>query len=120
MEREAQPVNYDQVILLALDGKIMYVRVPFYYQHRQEALRDRAVQEVRAKLKPLESAVFKLRKDSIQFRSGGRIVFVIDRREGGHWMEQDWARGVTWGGGLIAYWPEDVGAHNDLLAEKVR
>ena len=109
MERDAQPTNYDQVILLALDGKTVYVRVPFYYQHRQEVLRDRAAREVRDKLEPLKAAVLKFKRDEVQFRSGGRIVFVVDRREGGHWMKQDWARGVTWDGGLIAYWPEDEG-----------
>jgi len=103
-----QLANYDQVILSALDGKTVYVRIPFYYPFRQEILRDRAVQEVRMKLKSLERAVFKFRKNDIQFRSGGRIAFVVDRRDSGHWMEQDWARGVTWDGGLTAYWPEDT------------
>lgn len=104
---EVQPTSYGQLILEALDGKTLYVRVPFYYPHRQETLRDRAVKEVWAELRPFERAVLKFSKNDIQLRSGGRIMFVVDRREGGFWMEQDWARGVTWDGGMAAYWPED-------------
>ena len=102
------PLTYDQIILCALSGKTMYVRIPFFYPHQQERLRDHAVREVMTRLKrPLGKAVLKFSKNDIQFRSGGRIMFVVDRREGGHWMEQEWARGITWDGGLIAYWPDE-------------
>ena len=105
--------NYEHLILAAIDGKTVYVRVPHLYPHRQELLRDRAYYEVRALIESseLEPAILKFSKNDIQFRSGGRILFVIDRWESRHWMEQDWARGVSWDGGLIAYWPEDKACH---------
>ena len=99
--------TYDQAILAALDGGTVYVRVPYCYPQRQILLRDQAAGAVRKKLEPLKAAVFKFKRDEVQFRSGGRIIFAIDRCEGRTWMEQDWARGITWAGGLTAYWPED-------------